>query len=352
MHIRDFDYDLPPERIAQKPAENRDESSMLVLDPLRPVDDGEFPILPFRRFPEFLNPGDAVVFNDTKVIPARLFAGKSTGAKIEILLLSQEGPGRWKAYLRNMRRLRDGESLELFSGEAPAGLFLRFEGRAPDGSGIVSFDPALSEEILSRCGHLPLPPYIRRPDGAADAERYQTVYAAIPGAVAAPTAGLHFTERVLSGLKEKGVHQVRLTLHVGAGTFKPVSVERIEDHVMHSERYVFPPDAADELNEVRRNGGRILAVGTTSLRTLESCVDEHGVFTPGEGETSIFIHPPYRIRSADMLLTNFHLPKSTLLMLVSAFAGMEPIRAAYRFAIRKKLRFFSYGDCMLIQNRI
>lgn len=351
MHIREFDYELPPELIAQKPAEKRDESSMLVLDPLQP-DLASFPILPFHRLPDFLKPGDAVVFNDTRVIPARLFAGKSTGAKIEILLLSQEAPGRWKAYVRNLRRLRDGEEMELFAGDRPSGLRIRFEERTNDGSGIVSFDPGQTAEILSRCGHLPLPPYIRRPDVHADAERYQTVYAAVPGAVAAPTAGLHFTPRVLNALEEKGVHQVRLTLHVGAGTFKPVDAERIEDHAMHSERFVFSPEAAEELNRVRRNGGRILAVGTTSLRTLESCTDENGVFFPKEGETDIFIYPPYRIRSADMLLTNFHLPKSTLLMLVSAFAGMEPIRSAYRFAIREKLRFFSYGDCMLIQNRI
>jgi len=351
MHIREFDYELPPELIAQQPAEKRDESSMLVLDPLRPVPD-EFPVLPFHRLPDFLKPGDAVVFNDTRVIPARLFAGKSTGAKIEILLLSQECPGRWKAYVRNMRRLRDGEEMELFAGDSPSGLRIRFEGRTPDGSGIVSFDPDRTGEILTRCGHLPLPPYIRRPDARADAERYQTVYAAVPGAVAAPTAGLHFTPKVLETLKGKGVRQIRLTLHVGAGTFKPVEAERIEDHAMHSERFVFSPEAADELNEIRRKGGRILAVGTTSLRTLESCVDENGIFRPREGDTDIFIYPPYKIRSADMLLTNFHLPKSTLLMLVSAFAGMDPIRAAYRFAIRKKLRFFSYGDCMLIQNRI
>ena len=351
MHIRDFDYELPPELIAQQPAEKRDESSMLVLDPLQSAGDS-FPILPFHRLPDFLKPGDAVVFNDTRVIPARLFAGKSTGAKIEILLLAQEAPGRWKAYIRNLRRLRDGEEMELFAGNEPSGLRIRFEGRTNDGSGIVSFDPEHTAEILARCGHLPLPPYIRRPDAHADAERYQTVYAAIPGAVAAPTAGLHFTPRVLNELKEKGVHQVRLTLHVGAGTFKPVETDRIEDHAMHSERFVFSPDAAAELNAVRRNGGRILAVGTTSLRTLESCTDENGLFFPKEGETDIFIYPPYHIRSADMLLTNFHLPKSTLLMLVSAFAGMEPVRAAYRFAIREKLRFFSYGDCMLIQNRI
>lgn len=351
MHIREFDYELPAELIAQKPAEKRDESSMLVLDPLQPPAE-EFPILPFRRLPDFLKPGDAVVFNDTRVIPARLFAGKSTGAKIEILLLSQEKPGRWKAYVRNMRRLRSGEELELFAGESPAGLRIRFEERTSDGSGIVLFDPDRTEEILSRCGHLPLPPYIRRPDGNADAERYQTVYATVPGAVAAPTAGLHFTPRVLESLEKKGVRQIRLTLHVGAGTFKPVETERIEDHAMHSERFLFSPSAAEELNEVRKNGGRILAVGTTSLRTLESCTDEKGIFHPKEGSTDIFIYPPYKIRSADMLLTNFHLPKSTLLMLVSAFAGMDCIRRAYRFAIRKKLRFFSYGDCMLIQNRI
>ena len=249
-----------------------------------------------------------------------------------------------------MRRLRDGEEMELFAGDSRSGLRIRFEGRSGDGSGIVSFDPEKTAEILARCGHLPLPPYIRRPDAHADAERYQTVYAAVPGAVAAPTAGLHFTPRVLKTLEEKGVRQIRLTLHVGSGTFKPVDAERIEDHAMHSERFVFSPEAADALNEVRRNGGRILAVGTTSLRTLESCTDENGVFFPKEGETDIYIYPPYRIRSADMLLTNFHLPKSTLVMLVSAFASREMIMKAYKHAIEEKYHFFSFGDAMFIHD--
>jgi S-adenosylmethionine:tRNA ribosyltransferase-isomerase len=208
------------------------------------------------------------------------------------------------------------------------------------------------QEVFAACGPLPLPPYIKRPDQPLDSDRYQTIYAQCKGAVAAPTAGLHFTEKTFAALKEKGVERVELTLHVGAGTFKPVSEEKIEDHPMHAEYFVFTPEAAERLNRVHAAGGRILAVGTTSLRTLESCVDAHGVFTARTGETSIYIYPPYHVRSADMLLTNFHLPKSTLLMLVSAFAGMEPIRKAYRIAVQERMKFFSYGDCMLITGRV
>ena len=206
--------------------------------------------------------------------------------------------------------------------------------------------------LLKQCGHLPLPPYIRRQDEELDSERYQTLYAQTPGAVAAPTAGLHFTEDVFRKLAQKDVKTVDLTLHVGAGTFKPVTEEHVEEHQMHREFYRFPGHAASLLNETRAEGHRILAVGTTSLRTLETCVDPSGIFHPGEGETDIFIHPPRRVLSADMLLTNFHLPKSTLLMLVSAFAGTENIRRAYAIAVKEKMRFFSYGDCMLILNRI
>ena len=351
MLIDEFDYDLPPDRIAQEPARDRDGSSMLILDPSKgPCRD--FEVVSFSHFPEYLAPGDAVVFNDTKVIPARLFARKETGAKIEILLLSPEADGRWDAFLRNAKRLRPGDRLRLTEADALTDYTVLFEEKRPDGTCLLRFDPGQADLILKQCGHLPLPPYIRRPDAPLDSERYQTVYASSPGAVAAPTAGLHFTPGILQALEKKGVRSVKLTLHVGAGTFKPVEEKRIEDHVMHAEHYVFSPEAAGRLNETKRNGGRILAVGTTSLRTLESCVREDGFFEPGAGETSIYIHPPYRIRSADMLLTNFHLPKSTLLMLVSSFAGMEQTRAAYRFAVEKHLRFFSYGDCMLITNRI
>lgn len=352
MNISEFDYELPPELIAQEPAPGRDRSDMMIVDP--EADAGiPCPVVPFYRFPEFLNPGDAIVFNDTKVIPARLFARKETGAKIEILLLSSlTGPGVWHACVRNAKRLAEGAALQILNGDEATDFRIELRRKRPDGSCEVAMDPAETEYILRNFGHLPLPPYIRRPDTPLDAERYQTVYARTPGAVAAPTAGLHFTKDILAALEKKGVRTASLTLHVGAGTFKPVETERIEDHKMHAETYVFPRETADMLNEVRRNGGRILAVGTTSLRTLESCVRTDGFFEAGCGETEIFLYPPYRIKSADMLLTNFHLPKSTLLMLVSAFAGMETIRAAYRQAVQKKMRFFSYGDCMLIKHRI
>lgn len=353
MLIDDFDYQLPPELIAQEPLEKRSESRMLALDPLQKTEQ-EWPILTFADLPDFLREGDVVVFNDTKVIPARLFARKETGAKIEILLLSPVTDNRWKVFMRNAKRVTPGMALQLMfsDGENLSPYSVSLVNKNDDGSCTIDFKPGERENILAECGHLPLPPYIRRTDTKMDSERYQTVYANVPGAVAAPTAGLHFTQAVIEKLKNKGVEIAKLTLHVGAGTFKPVDVQKIEDHVMHAETYVFPEETAELLNRVRKNGKRILAIGTTSLRTLESCVDENGMFHAATGDTSIFIYPPYRIKSADMLLTNFHLPKSTLLMLVSAFAGMETIRNAYQQAINAKMRFFSYGDCMLIQNKI
>jgi S-adenosylmethionine:tRNA ribosyltransferase-isomerase len=353
MLINDFDYDLPAELIAQEPLEKRSSSRMLVLDPAQGKEQ-ICPILTFAQLPSFLNEGDAVVFNDTKVIPARLFARKETGAKIEILLLSPITDNRWKVFMRNAKRVVPGMALQLMfmDGENLSPYSVTLVSKDPDGSCVIDFAPGERENALAQCGHLPLPPYIKRPDSRMDSERYQTVYANNPGAVAAPTAGLHFTPSVIEELQNKGVKIAKLTLHVGAGTFKPVEVEKIEDHVMHAETYVFSEETAELLNRVRKNGKRILAVGTTSLRTLESCVAEDGTFRAATGDTSIFIYPPYRIKSADMLLTNFHLPKSTLLMLVSSFAGMETVRAAYQQAIEARMRFFSYGDCMLIQNKI
>lgn len=350
MLINEFDYDLPEDLIAQEPLAKRDGSRMLILDPAQP--EAGYPIRTFSALPEYLEPGDAIVFNDTKVIPARLFARKETGAKIEILLLSPITDDRWKVFMRNAKRVTPGAALRIMQGEELSPWEVTLISKDPEGSCTIEFKSGERETILAQCGHLPLPPYIRRSDTPMDSERYQTVYAHTPGAVAAPTAGLHFTPDVIAALEAKGVHVARLTLHVGAGTFKPVEAERVEDHVMHAETYVFTRETADLLNQVRKNGKRILAVGTTSLRTLESCVSDDGVFHPGTGDTSIYIYPPYRIKSADMLLTNFHLPKSTLLMLVSAFAGMEPVRAAYQTAIGARMRFFSYGDCMLIQNKI
>ncbi len=353
MRTDDFDYELPEELIAQDPPEHRGDSRMMVLDPLS----GECSIHPFRDFAEFLSPGDALVRNNTRVIRARLFARKETGAKIEIFLLGLHSPDNdrlWRCMMRPAKRVSPGAELCLFErdGETLSVFSVRLLGKDSSGVCTVEFLTGEVDAALRQCGHLPLPPYIRRPDEELDSERYQTLYARTPGAVAAPTAGLHFTGDVFRELERKNVKIIDLTLHVGAGTFKPVTEEYVEEHQMHREFYCFPGPAASLLNETRASGRRILAVGTTSLRTLETCVDPSGVFHPGEGETDIFIHPPRRVLSADMLLTNFHLPKSTLLMLVSAFAGTENIRRAYALAVQEKMRFFSYGDCMLILNRI
>ncbi len=350
MLINEFDYELPPELIAQQPCEQRGDSRMLVLDPAS----GSMEIMPFARLPEFLGQGDSMVINNTKVIRARLFARKETGAKIEIFLLGMDAaaPRKWQCFMKPAKRVSPGTALQLMTragGLSPWAVTLI--AKEPDGTCCIEFDSD-PDPVLHACGHLPLPPYIKRDDAELDSERYQTIYASTPGAVAAPTAGLHFTPETFAALKEKAVNRVDLTLHVGAGTFKPVDVDVVEDHKMHSERFFFTPEASTTLNATRSAGHKILAVGTTSLRTLESCVDADGVFAPRSGETDIFIYPPYHVRSADMLLTNFHLPKSTLLMLVSAFAGMDLIRKAYSLAIQERMRFFSYGDCMLILNKV
>ncbi len=350
MLTSDFDYELPEELIAQEPSQVRGADRMLVLNPAT----SDVSIGMFESLPDYLRPGDAIVLNNTRVIPARMFARKeSTGAEVELFYLNPDTEGRWICLARGAKRLKDGTALRLrTSGGELSPYRVAVAGKLPDGSCVIDLTGNDPQEVFAACGHLPLPPYIKRPDQPLDSDRYQTIYAQCKGAVAAPTAGLHFTEKTFAALKGKGVERVELTLHVGAGTFKPVSEEKIEDHPMHAEYFVFTPEAAERLNRVRAAGGRILAVGTTSLRTLESCVDDRGVFTARTGETSIYIYPPYHVRSADMLLTNFHLPKSTLLMLVSAFAGMEPIRKAYRIAVRERMKFFSYGDCMLITGRV
>lgn len=344
MHTSDFDYQLPEELIAQSPPEKRGDSRMLVLN----AKTGECTVGMFPEIANHFRKGDALVLNDTRVIRARLFAVKSTGAKIEIMLLR---PGAdsdcWECYMKPGKRAPEGTVLELLRGSGASGHHVTVERKTPEGVFTVRFDGP-SAEIIAECGVVPLPPYIRRSALPPDAERYQTVYAEHPGAVAAPTAGLHFTDGILSDIAAKGVNTVRLTLHVGAGTFKPVSVENIPEHKMHSEEFIFPEGSAELLNRTVRSGGRIFSVGTTSLRVLESCVDSDRVFHPRSGSTDIFIYPPYKVLSADCLLTNFHLPKSTLLMLVCAFAGYDNIMKAYRLAIEERMRFFSYGDCMLI----
>lgn len=351
LRLADFDFDLPPGLIARHPASPRDSARLLGVSasladsPLADHHVSELPLL--------LRPGDLMIFNDTKVIPAQLTgrrAARAGGseAKIEITLHKRESPDRWRAFARPARRLAPGEHIEL--GE---GLTAVVEAKTAAGEIILRFnlaDAALSQ-ALHRHGQMPLPPYIRklRPLEPRDAVDYQTVYARAEGAVAAPTAGLHFTPSLLAALAARGIERVDLTLHVGAGTFLPVKTEQIQDHRMHTEFGEITAAAAAAINRARAAGRRLVAVGTTSLRLLEAAADESGHIREFSGETEIFITPGYRFKTADLLLTNFHLPKSTLFMLVTAFAGLERMKAAYAHAIAGGYRFFSYGDASLLE---
>ena len=349
MKAADFDFELPPERIAQEPAARRDGSRMMVLDRAA----GTVEHRRFADLPELLRAPDVLVVNDTRVIPARLFGRKAkpgTGGRVEFLLLEEVGPGTWDALMRCRRRPAVGEAVDLGEGLATATVLEEGElGRVK--IRVESELPWL--EVLDRIGQTPLPPYIQRKDAGAerveaDKSRYQTVFAREPGAVAAPTAGLHFTPEVLGRLEEKGVGRATVTLHVGIGTFRPVAVENVEEHRMDFERWRIPPEAAASVAAAKAAGGRVVAVGTTSVRTLESAAARPEGFGAGQGRTDLFIYPPYRFRAVDALVTNFHLPKSTLIMMISAFAGREFVLEAYREAIREGYRFYSYGDCMLI----
>lgn len=336
----DYEYDLPPELVASRPAPRRDASRLLVVGPGDALHD--------RRFPDLLDhltPGDALVLNDTRVFPARLTGRKPTGAEAEILLTRpREEPGLWEALVRPGGKLKPGRVV----GVAP-GFRVRIEDSIEGGGRLVRLEGDDDAwRLIERHGQVPLPPYIDREPDDADRERYQTVYAERRGSVAAPTAGLHFTRALLDRIAEMGVEVVRVTLHVGIGTFRPVSAERPEEHELHAERYVVSGDAAQTLNRVRSGGGRVWAVGTTSVRTLETVCNDAGVFHAGDGWTDLFIRPGYTFRGVDALVTNFHLPRSSLLMLVSAFAGRERILAAYRHAAGERYRFYSYGDAMAI----
>ena len=339
MNVDLFDFDLPPERIALRPASPRDSARMLVLDGDTTRD------LTVTDLPGQLRPGDLLVFNDTRVIPAQL-EGTKGGARIGATLHKREGPRRWRAFIRNARRLRDGDSVDFGAGvSAIAG------DRAEDGSFALIFagdEPV--ELLLERAGRMPLPPYIaaRRAADARDADDYQTMFAAEKGAVAAPTAALHFTPALIAALETAGIGHATLTLHVGAGTFLPVKVEDTDAHRMHAEWGRIDQATADRLNAVRAAGGRVIAVGTTSLRLIESATGEAGKIAPFEGDTAIFITPGYRFRGVDGLITNFHLPRSTLFMLVSALMGLDRMKAAYAYAIENDYRFYSYGDASLL----
>lgn len=345
MKTSNFDYELPPELIAQEPSCERDQSRMLVLH--RREERWEH-----RRFAdivEYLRDGDLLVVNDTRVIPARVFGRKAaTGGKVEILLLEETAPATWDILLHAARRPKVGSTVLFGDGLASAILLADGEkGRAS--IRVESAKPWL--DVVAEIGEPPLPPYIKRPDVAdwkSDTERYQTVYAKFPGAVAAPTAGLHFTDAVFQALEKKGVRRAAVTLHVGLGTFRPVDAENVDDHRMEAERYVVPEETAAAIRDCRARGGRVVAVGSTSVRTLETVAAEHGEVVACSGRSSLFIRPPYEFKVVDAMLTNFHLPRSTLVMMVSALATRELILKAYAEAVRERYRFFSYGDCMLI----
>ncbi|PLK25989.1 tRNA preQ1(34) S-adenosylmethionine ribosyltransferase-isomerase QueA [Novosphingobium sp. TH158] len=340
MRVDLFDFDLPAERIALRPARPRDAARMLVVR-----GEGDFEDRSVRDLPAMLRAGDVLVFNDTRVIPAQL-EGQRGDARIGATLHKRIDLRRWQAFIRNAKRLRQGDVIAF-----PAGVAATAEERHEDGSWTLAFagdEPV--EVLLERAGRMPLPPYIagKRATDAADLEDYQTIFADEPGAVAAPTAALHFTPGLLEALDGAGIRRETLTLHVGAGTFLPVKAEDTQDHKMHAEWGRIDQATADRLNAARANGNRVIAVGTTSLRLLESATGEDGVIRPFEGDTAIFITPGYRFRAIDGLMTNFHLPKSTLFMLVSALMGRERMQAAYAHAIASEYRFYSYGDSSLL----
>ena len=340
MKTSDFYYDLPEELIAQDPLEDRSSSRLMVLD----KNTGEITHRIFRDITEYLHPGDCLVINDTKVIPARLIGAKEdTGAKIEILLLKRKENDIWETLVKPGKKCRPGAKVVFGNGELRAEILEVLE----DGNRLVQFSyEGIFEEVLDRLGQMPLPPYITHK--LQDKNRYQTVYAKYEGSAAAPTAGLHFTKELLKEIEDSGVRIARVTLHVGLGTFRPVKVENVLEHHMHSEYYHVSKEAADIINDTRRNGGRVISVGTTSTRTLESVAQDDGTIVPGSGNTEIFIYPGYKFKAIDCLITNFHLPESTLLMLVSALAGKDHILAAYEEAVKERYRFFSFGDAMFI----
>lgn len=344
MKTSDFDYELPEELIAQDPLEDRTSSRLLVLD----KNTGERKHTIFHEIIDYLNPGDCLVINNTKVIPARLIGEREeTGGKVEVLLLKRKENNIWETLVKPGKKARPGTRL-VFGGGL---LHAEVKEVVDEGNRLIQFEyEGIFEEILDKLGQMPLPPYITHE--LKDKNRYQTVYAKYEGSAAAPTAGLHFTEELLEKIEKKGVKIARVTLHVGLGTFRPVKVDDVTKHHMHTEFYQVMEEAADIINSTKRDGGRIICVGTTSCRTIESASDDSGVVHAGEGDTDIFIYPGYKFKVLDCLITNFHLPESTLLMLVSALAGKENIMAAYKEAVDMRYRFFSFGDAMFITDDI
>lgn len=347
MRTDDFSFELPEELIAQYPPERRGESRLMILDRAR----GERSHSTVARLVDCLEPGTLMVFNDSRVRKARIYGqARDTGNRTEFLLLRRREEGVWEAVASRLKRQRPGRrysfpegiTAEILGPEAASA------GNRPD-TVLIAFDPPLTEEYLERAGHMPLPPYIKREDAPEDEERYQTVYSRELGSAACPTAGLHFSESILASLDEKGIERAVVTLHVGLGTFLPVRTKSVEDHAMHEEEYSVPEPTARAVTAAKAEGRPVLAVGTTSLRTLESAWLPGEGLRPGRGSTKIFIFPGYGFKAVDMLFTNFHTPKSTLLMLVSAFAGRYAILDAYAEAVRERYRFFSYGDAMLIR---
>ena len=340
MKKSDFYFDLPEELIAQTPLEKRDESRLLCLD----KNTGSMEHRHFYDLPDLLQEGDCLVLNNSRVLPARLIGARPTGGAIELVLLRDLGDNRWECLSRPGRKTKPGQHILFGNGELEAIV----EETAPGGNRIVRFlYEGIFLEVLERLGRMPLPPYIRAE--LENPERYQTVYAKELGSAAAPTAGLHFTQELLETIRAKGVRTEFITLHVGLGTFRPVKEDEIEDHEMHSEFCMIPPETAEAVNTAKKNGGRIIAVGTTSCRTLESFAKDDGTLEPSSGWTDIFIYPGYRFKCIDGLITNFHLPESTLIMLVSALAGREHILNAYHTAVENRYRFFSFGDAMFIR---
>lgn len=339
MKKSDFNFELPEELIAQTPLQRRDQSRLMLLDKTS----GEIGHRHFYELPDFLREGDCLVLNDSRVLPARLLGSRESGGGVELVLLRDLGEGRWECLSRPGRKTRPGVELQFGEGELKATVESVTEG----GNRIVRFHyEGIFLEVLERLGKMPLPPYIK--EELQDAERYQTVYSRELGSAAAPTAGLHFTKELLEQIRQKGVNIATVTLHVGLGTFRPVKEEEIEDHDMHSEFCIIPEETARLVNETKRRGGRVIAVGTTSCRTLESFTGENGTLRACADWTNIFIYPGYRFRCIDALVTNFHLPESTLIMLVSALAGRENVLKAYRCAVEERYRFFSFGDAMFI----